>query len=136
MRFEPPKQFEIDDRQPGAYPNKIEEIMSKETPQIICCATMNDNSERYAAIKKKCAIDRPTPSQVVCMKSIKKGLSVVTKIVIQMNSKLGGIPWTVDIHMKGLMVIGYDVCRDKVNRRVYGKINKTCYKYLTFITYK
>ena len=42
-----------------------------------------------------------------------KGLmSVATKVAIQMNCKLGGEPWNVQIPMKDTMVIGYDAYHD------------------------
>lgn len=39
-------------------------------------------------------------------------MSIATKVVIQMNCKLGGAPWTLKIPLSGLMVVGYDVCHD------------------------
>jgi len=39
-----------------------------------------------------------------------KGLmSIATKVVIQMNAKLGGEPWTLQIPLKKMMVVGFDV---------------------------
>ena len=46
-----------------------------------------------------------------------KGLmSVATKVVVQMNCKLGGEPWAVDIPMKNTMVLGYDTYHDSLHK--------------------
>ena len=39
-------------------------------------------------------------------------LSIATKVAIQMNCKLGAVPWMVDLPLSGLMTIGFDVCHD------------------------
>lgn len=39
----------------------------------------------------------------------KNPASVASRLAIQMNAKLGGEPWAVDIPLKDLMIIGYDV---------------------------
>lgn len=52
--------------------------------------------------------------------------SIVTKIAIQMCTKLGGAPWLPAIPEDGLMTIGFDVSIDTVNRRrSYGAIVAT-----------
>jgi len=39
-------------------------------------------------------------------------MTIATKVAIQMNCKLGGAPWTIENPLKGLMVIGFDICHD------------------------
>jgi len=57
----------------------------------------------------------PIPSQVVLCGTISKGKnlrSIMNKILIQINAKIGGIPWTVDnlpLMSKPSMVCGMDV---------------------------
>jgi len=57
----------------------------------------------------------PVPSQVVLCNTISRGKnvrSIVNKILIQMNAKIGGIPWAVDklpLFDKPTMVCGLDV---------------------------
>lgn len=97
---------------------------------MMVCIVSNNNADRYGAIKKKCCIDRPVPTQVIMHRTITpKGgnvrglLSIATKIAIQMNCKLGGTPWSTQIPLSGLMAIGFDVsvdCKDK--RRSYGAL--------------
>lgn len=72
---------------------------ASENPQMIMCVVSNNNSDRYATIKKRCYLDHGLPSQVIVHKTINpkdksKGLmSIATKVAIQMNTKLGGLPW-------------------------------------------
>lgn len=42
--------------------------------------------------------------------------SVVTKIAIQICSKLGGAPWSVKIPLGGVMTIGFDVSKDSQDK--------------------
>lgn len=73
---------------------------------------------RYATIKKKVCIDRPILSQIISIGSMtdeRKGRSIATKLAIQMNCKLGGVPWTVSLP-DGLITIGLDVCHDTSNK--------------------
>ncbi|KAL1139698.1 hypothetical protein AAG570_006676 [Ranatra chinensis] len=106
--------YEIRDDRIGSYIEALDRIMSRQQPQIIMCIVPNNRADRYSAIKKKCCIDRAVATQVVverCLRS-KGTMSIATKIAIQMNCKIGGAPWTVDIPISGVMVIGFDVCHD------------------------
>lgn len=82
-------------------------------------------SHRYAQIKKKCCLDRDVPSQVVCQRTMKNRnlLSIATKIVVQMNCKVGGAAWSVPIPLTGLMTVGFDVTHDTNDKsRSYGAL--------------
>jgi aubergine-like protein len=53
----------------------------------------------YDDIKNFMISEKGVPSQCVCIKTISsgKGLrSICNKILVQINAKVGGIPWTVD----------------------------------------
>lgn len=69
----------------------------------------------YDSLKRFLLSEYPIPSQVVMSATISKGKnlkSIIGKIVIQMNAKLGGIPWTVDelpFMEKPTMICGLDV---------------------------
>ena len=54
------------------------------------------------------------PSQVFLQKNLsgRNTMTIATKVAIQMNCKLGGAPWTIENPLKGLMVIGFDICHD------------------------
>lgn len=79
----------------------------------------NDRKDRYDAIKKLTCVDNPVPSQVVMSRTLSKKqmlMSVCTKIAIQLNCKLGGEIWATNIPLKDLMVVGFDVYHDSLNR--------------------
>lgn len=92
-------------------PNDIQTAVSQkiqqcanQNPQMIMCVVSNNQGDRYATIKKRCYLDFGIPSQVMVHKTITpkdktKGIgglmSVATKVAIQMNAKLGGLPWWV-----------------------------------------
>ncbi len=69
----------------------------------------------YDDVKRFLLTEYPIPSQVVLAQTIAKGKnlrSIVSKILIQMNAKLGGIPWAVDnlpFMDKPTMICGLDV---------------------------
>ncbi|XP_015122024.1 piwi-like protein Siwi [Diachasma alloeum] len=109
-----PQYFEIRNDRAESYTMCIEQVLSKVSPQLVMCILAKNRADTYAAIKKKCCIDRPVLSQVVTARCFKPQgmMSIATKVAIQLNCKIGGIPWTVHIPLGGLMVVGYDVCHD------------------------
>lgn len=102
--------------------------------QLIVIIVPMQREDRYAAIKKLCNSELPIPSQVVCSKTIsneKKVNSVVQKIALQINCKLGGELWGAKIPLKNLMVIGVDVYHDPARKHpsivgVVASMNNTC----------
>ncbi|ESO84639.1 hypothetical protein LOTGIDRAFT_131825 [Lottia gigantea] len=83
--------------------------------QMVLIVVPNNKKDRYDAIKKFCCVEHPVPSQVVVARTLSKKqmlMSVATKICIQMNCKLGGEVWTVEIPLTKLMVIGIDTYHD------------------------
>ncbi|XP_065086066.1 protein aubergine-like [Ochlerotatus camptorhynchus] len=134
MRFEI-RQCEvitIPDDNPGTYIRALDNVVNRD-PQLIMCVVSNNKADRYTAIKKKCCVDRAVPTQVMVQRTITpKGgnvrtlMSVATKVVIQMNCKLGGVPWKVKIPLNGLMTVGFDVCHDaKDKSKSYGAMVAT-----------
>jgi aubergine-like protein len=120
MRFTiaDPTHVRIRDDRPDSYAQALENCANKD-PQMIICVVSNNKADRYTTIKKKCCIERGIPTQVLVHKTITpKGgnvrtlMSVATKVVIQLNCKLGGVPWKVKIPMNGIMTIGFDVSHD------------------------
>lgn len=129
MRFtiSPPQSIAINDDRPNSYIQAIERVAQND-PQMIMCVVPNISSDRYAAIKKKCCVDRGIPTQVVVQKTLgNRGLmSVATKIAIQMNCKLGYAPWSVEIPLSNLMTIGFDVTHDTRDKSLsYGALVAT-----------
>jgi aubergine-like protein len=58
------------------------------------------------------------PSQVITSKAMNNrgAMSIATKVAIQINCKVGGAPWTVEVPIKGAMVVGFDVSHDTMNK--------------------
>lgn len=80
---------------------------------------------RYASIKKKCYSDNAISSQVITRRTLNYPQnrldSVVTKVAIQMCTKLGGAPWMAKIPLPNAMTIGFDIAKDSQNRNIkYG----------------
>ena len=69
----------------------------------------------YDELKRFLLSEYPIPSQVVLCNTISRGKnlrSIISKVLIQMNAKLGGIPWAVDklpLMDKPTMICGLDV---------------------------
>jgi len=72
-------------------------------------------SQLYDDLKRFLLTEYPIPSQVVLANTISRGKnlrSIIAKVLIQMNAKLGGIPWAVDnlpFMDKPTMICGLDV---------------------------
>ncbi|GIY92309.1 piwi-like protein Siwi [Caerostris extrusa] len=91
-----------------------------ESTQMGCFIVPNNKKDRYDAIKKNTCLDNAIPSQVIVARTLNKKqmlMSVATKIGIQLNCKLGGEPWGVEIPFKNkIMVIGYDTYHDSLRK--------------------
>nr|AEX15557.1 piwi protein 3 [Pleurobrachia bachei] len=91
----------------------------------IVCILATDSKDKYDAIKKHCCIERPIPSQVILKRTLSnpaRMLSVVTKIVMQMNAKMGGELWGVHIPMQNVMYVGIDTYHDSGSSRSVGGV--------------
>lgn len=114
MRVSIPREFIIPNDRAQTYALELEKILSSETYTLVMCIIPSNQADRYNAIKRKCAIDRATPSQVIVKKNLnsKGSMSIATKVAVQLLCKIGGAPWTVEVPMKGMMVLGFDVTHD------------------------
>ena len=151
------------DNRPATYIQQLDKIIEAQ-PAIVMCVIPNNKvpiiiqvllckhikvilnlnltfkqSDHYAAIKKKCCLEKPIPSQCITSTVLgkPKGLmSVATKVAVQMNCKIGGEPWAVKIPMKETMIIGYDTYHDSAQKgrsvgAVVASMNQTFTKYLS-----
>ena len=89
--------------------------------QMVVMIMPSPRDDRYSAVKKLCNVEMPVPSQVINYKTLsneKKASSVVQKVVLQMNCKLGGQLWGCQMNPKfgNLMVVGVDVFHDPSRR--------------------
>ncbi|KAG9488574.1 hypothetical protein GDO78_004885 [Eleutherodactylus coqui] len=116
MRVNQPNSVELRDDRVETYARCIRSLLEGEAKvQLIVCIISGTRDDLYGAIKKLCCVQNPVPSQVVNSRTIsnpQKLRSIAQKILLQMNCKLGGELWSVDIPLKSMMVIGMDVYHD------------------------
>ena len=84
------------------FAGAIKDFIHLHTPQMIVCIVPNANKDVYDSIKRDCCVDFGIPSQVVTsnilnFNNMTKTKSVITKVAIQMNCKLGGEIWGVHL---------------------------------------
>ncbi|RMB90953.1 hypothetical protein DUI87_32551 [Hirundo rustica rustica] len=105
---------ELRDDRIETYVRSIQSSLgSQDKVQLLLCITPSGRDDLYGAIKKLCCVQTPVPSQVITAQSLTghpgKIRSVVQKVLLQINCKLGGQLWGVDIPLKQLMVVGMDI---------------------------
>ncbi|KAM9252529.1 piwi-like protein 2 [Cariama cristata] len=127
MRVSRPALVELKDDRIETYAKTIRSVLgSEDKVQLVLCIISSSREDLYRAIKKLCCVQSPVPSQVINAQSLAGQLgkmrTVVQKVLLQMNCKLGGELWGVDIPLKQLMVIGMDIyhSRSKGMRSVIG----------------
>uniref|UniRef100_T1IRX2 Uncharacterized protein n=1 Tax=Strigamia maritima TaxID=126957 RepID=T1IRX2_STRMM len=106
-----------DDRT-GTFSRVLKSTVTPST-QLVVVIVPNNKKDRYDAIKKFCVVDMGIPSQVIVTRSLSKKqtiMSVVTKIAIQVNCKLGGQVWRVKNPFDNCMVVGIDSYHDSAQK--------------------
>lgn len=91
-------------------------LSTDDTVQIVVTIFPTPRDDRYAAVKKILCVERPVPSQCINSKTItdeKKFRSVILKIILQMNCKLGGALWGIKLPFKKTMFCGIDTYHGK-----------------------
>ncbi|KAF3850609.1 hypothetical protein F7725_012381 [Dissostichus mawsoni] len=134
MRLARPIHVELKDDRVETYPNM----------QLVVCIMVGNRDDLYSAIKKLCCVRSPIPSQAINIRTIsqpQKLKSVAQKILLQMNSKLGGELWTVNVPLKHLMVVGVDVHHDtsKSHQSVMGfvaSVNSSLTRWYSRVTFQ
>ncbi|NXP09001.1 PIWL2 protein, partial [Thinocorus orbignyianus] len=97
-----PAVVELKDDRIETYAKTIRSILgSEDKVQLLLCIISSNREDLYRAIKKLCCVQSPVPSQVINAQSLMgqagKMRSVVQKVLLQMNCKMGGELWGVDI---------------------------------------
>jgi aubergine-like protein len=107
-----------------------------------------EKDDLYHKFKRFCFHEKPIPSQVVCQTSLRKDkiMSVASKIVIQINAKLGSSLWNVDcsglnLPNNNIMVIGADVYHNTQDNRqsvigICASFNSTFTKYYSRVKFQ
>ncbi|XP_037560629.1 piwi-like protein Siwi [Dermacentor silvarum] len=117
VTMQQPQLVALEDDRVGSYINGLKNI-PRDT-ELLMAVFPNNRKDRYDCLKKVACVDMGLHTQVMLGRTIsnKKNLkSVATKVAIQMNCKLGGEAWAVEIPLQGAMCIGYDTyhdCRQK-----------------------
>ena len=86
----------------SAFSNMIRSVIRDNKPQLIVCVVPNTNKDTYDAIKRTCCVEYGIPSQcitsnIINTQNMNKTKSVITKVAVQINCKLGGEIWGVTI---------------------------------------
>ncbi|NXJ86715.1 PIWL2 protein, partial [Trogon melanurus] len=102
MHVSQPAVVELKDDRIETYAKAIRSLLgSEDRVQILLCIISSSREDLYVAIKKLCCVQSPVPSQVINAQTLAghpgKMRSVVQKVLLQMNCKLGGELWGVDI---------------------------------------
>ncbi|XP_056586040.1 piwi-like protein 1 [Triplophysa dalaica] len=105
--------IEYEDRQESLL-RALQQNVTRETQMAVVILPTN-RKDKYDCVKKYLCVDCPTPSQCVVSRTISKPqalMTVATKIALQMNCKMGGELWSVEIPLKQLMIVGIDCYHD------------------------
>ncbi|XP_071483412.1 piwi-like protein 1 [Diadema antillarum] len=109
-----PARIELQDDRTQSYTTVVKKNINAQL-QMVVAVFPTSRDDRYSAFKKLCCVDSPVPSQVINARTIsqmQKLRSVTQKIALQINCKLGGELWALEIPLSKLMVIGIDVYHD------------------------
>ncbi|XP_054031442.1 piwi-like protein 2 [Dryobates pubescens] len=125
MQVSKPILVELKDDRIETYAKSIRSFLNtQDRVQLLLCLISGNREDLYAAIKKLCCLHAPVPSQVINALSLGSQLNkmraVVHKVLLQINCKLGGELWGVDIPLKQLMVVGMDVYHSRGASSVIG----------------
>ena len=138
MQFANPKQVELQNDQTASYINGLKTNCRPGTDFVLCLLSTN-RKDRYDAIKTHLCVENPIPSQMIFTKTLSKQqmmMSVCTKVAIQINCKLGGECWAVDIPMGFTMIVGIDTYHDSAQRNrsvvcMVASLNRTFSRWYT-----
>ncbi|NXG44100.1 PIWL2 protein, partial [Psilopogon haemacephalus] len=101
MQVSRPSLVELKDDRIETYAKTIRSVLSSQEVQLLLCLISGNREDLYTAIKKLCCIQSAVPSQVINAQSLgsqfNKLRAVVHRVLLQINCKLGGELWGVDI---------------------------------------
>jgi aubergine-like protein len=111
IRCGQPRRVELPNDRSETYVNEIRKQLNDGRIQMVVIIFPTLRDDRYAAVKKVLCSEIPCPSQCINSKTLRndsKNRSIVQKILLQMNCKLGGSLWGIKIPLKDTMIIGID----------------------------
>ena len=118
MQVNAPKMIQLPNDNVPTLMSVLKTQMTADT-NLVVCILPTSRKDRYDAVKMFCCIEHPVPSQLILSRTLMKKamqVSVVTKLALQLNCKLGGELWTVTIPIRNLMIVGIDCYRDSSRR--------------------
>ncbi|KAK2142285.1 hypothetical protein LSH36_977g02059 [Paralvinella palmiformis] len=126
-----------------SYLNAIRANLTPNT-QMVVAIFPTSRDDRYNAFKKLCCVEAPVPSQVINTRTISRKdrlRSIVQKITLQMNCKLGGELWHVNIPTSSLMVCGIDTYHSAANKHnsvggFVASINNQCTQWFSVVCHQ
>lgn len=136
IRVSQPQVVCLQEEQTLSYLNALKSMNSD--IQFVVIIFNAPRTDRYQAVKKYCCCERPVPSQVINSRTISredKMKSIVMKIALQINCKLGGSLWAVMIPYDLSMVVGIDVYHEGVGsqgQNVVGLVASTNRDYTSY----
>ena len=94
-----------------SYVQALRNQLNNSKIQIVVIIFPTARDDRYAAVKRICCAELPVPSQVINSRTLRnetKNRSIVQKIALQMNCKMGGTLWAIKIPLNNVMICGID----------------------------
>lgn len=107
----------LQDDRTESYVRALRKLITNNT-QIVVIIFPTARDDRYAAVKKICCAEMPVPSQVINANTLRndaKNRSIVQKIALQMNCKMGGALWSINIPFENVMICGIDTYHTGLN---------------------
>ncbi|MCI4381245.1 hypothetical protein PGIGA_G00249450 [Pangasianodon gigas] len=113
IRMQRAGMIEYDDRQ-EALLRALQQNVGQQVQMVVVILPTN-RKDKYDCVKKYLCVDCPTPSQCVVARTLSRPqalMTIATKIALQINCKMGGELWSVEIPLKHLMIVGIDCYHD------------------------
>lgn len=110
-RITPARLYAVKSDRTNEYVSASQEVI-KPNVQVIVYIFGSQREDLYSAVKKICCVSMPIASQVVLARNLnhpKKSRTVMIKLALQINCKLGGALWALKFPCKTWMIIGIDV---------------------------
>ncbi|XP_035247058.1 piwi-like protein 1 [Anguilla anguilla] len=133
MRMLRPAMIEYEDRQDSLM-RALQQNVGPGTQMVVVILPTN-RKDKYDCVKKYLCIQCATPSQCVVARTLSRPqalMTIATKIALQINCKMGGELWHVEIPLDFLMVVGIDCYHDiAAGRRSIGALVASLNKDMT-----
>lgn len=113
LKIVEPRKLGLNRHDTDTYLNAIKSNLSDDH-RIVVVVTPGSLQikDRYDAIKQYCTVQRGIPTQfvrAVTLDQPRKRDTICSNILVQMTCKAGGVPWSVEMPISGVMYVGVDV---------------------------